>query len=144
MKLDKRLGKLGVKVRKELKNNKYVIGATTLCLAIYGCSSHNGMFDSMRTKEAAWLQGNPTNTVRTVAAVEEEWKDNVTYSLMMDGYNPKVRREVTFEDGSQTTLNYRTLAWQPIMRWKNGDMFNPQPGEQYEVTSRNQIVRKIQ
>ena len=62
---------------------------------------------------------------------------------MFDGYNPQVTRVVTFEDGSQTTLQYRALAWQPFMRWKNGDIFNPKPEEQYQVTSENSIVRKI-
>lgn len=59
-------------------------------------------------------------------------KDNVIYSPTLDGYNPKVIREVTFEDGTETNLEYRTLAWQPFRKWMREQEFNPQPGEKYD------------
>ena len=110
-------------------------------LILYSIASHNGLLDSYRTKEARELRGEAT---KTVATVEESWKDNVVYSPTLDGYNPKVIREVTFEDGTETSLEYRTLAWQPFRRWLRGEEFNPQPGEKYEVTFRNTIVRKVE
>jgi len=119
------------------------IKSVIAALVVYSLASHNGHLDSMRTKETSHLQGLVGNKIKTVASVEEYWKDNVTYSLMMDGYNPLVRRNVLFEDGSQTTLRYRTLAWQPLMKWINGNEFNHRQGEQYEVTSSNDIVRKV-
>ena len=119
---------------------KVVAGGVVGGYILFSLASHNGMLDSARTKEARQLRG---EQVKTVATVDEEWKDTQVYSPTMDGYNPQVIREVTFEDGSQTTLKYRTLAWQPFMKWKNGEQFEPKQGEQYEVTSANIIVRKV-
>lgn len=116
---------------------KVVVGV----LILYSLASHNGMLDSHRTKEARRLEPQAT---KNVATVEETRKDNVVYSLTLDGYNPKVIREVMFEDGTETRLEYKTLAWQPFNRWANGEEFNPQPGEKYEVTSQNMIVRKVE
>lgn len=111
------------------------------CLILYTLFSQNGMLDSNRTKEAGRLHGEAT---KTVATVEETWKDDVIYSPMLDGYNPKVIREVTFEDGSKTKLEYRTLAWQPFMKLKNGEEFYIKAGKKYEVTSSNMIVREVE
>ena len=112
-------------------------------LILYSLASHNGMLDSNRTREAREYN-NASNPIKTVATVKERWEDNVVYSPTLDGYNPKVIREVTFEDGSETRLAYRTLAWQPFRKWLRGEEFNPQPSEKYEVTSRNMIVRKVE
>jgi len=112
-------------------------------LIFYSLASHNGMLDSNRTREARGYS-NASNPIKTVATVKERLEDNVVYSPTLDGYNPKVIREVTFEDGSETRLEYRTLAWQPFRKWLGGEEFNPHPSEKYEVTSRNMIVRKVE
>ena len=110
-------------------------------LILYTLASHNGCNDSYRTNEARRLQGEST---KTVATIEETWKDNIVSSPTLDGYNPRVIRKVTFEDGTQTTLDYRTLAHQPFRRWIAGEEFNPQVGEAYKVTKNNQLVKKIE
>jgi len=111
-------------------------------VALFNLLDHNGKLDSMRTKEARKYHG--SGTPKTVASVEERWRDTLFLSPTMDGYNPQVTREVTFDDGSTATLRYRTLAWQPFMRWRNGEEFNPKPGETYEVTSGNKFVRMVE
>ena len=117
--------------------------------AIFSLGSYNGCFDSDRTIEAAKHHdvGNP---VKTIASVEEEWSDNSALafaSSMMGGggYNPHVTRRIVFEDGSQGTISYRTLACQPIRKWLRGDEFDPKPGEKYEVFPSGQLlVRKVE
>jgi hypothetical protein len=123
---------------------KYIIGGCIL----FSLASHNGLLDSNRTKQTEQLydKNNPT---KVVSGVEEEWRDNSPFSLASSiaggaGYNPRVIRKVTFEDSSQTTLDYRVLAHQPFRRWIRGDEFNPQVGEMYEVTKHNQFVRKVE
>ena len=116
-----------------------LVGLVTL----YSLADQTGLLDSMRTVEARRF-ANPLNTVKKIARVEEEWKDNRAYTPTFDGYNPKVIRTVTFEDGSQTILQYRMAAWQPFRRWLNGNEFNPLPEEHYEVASDNTIVKKIE
>ncbi len=111
---------------------------------IFALMDNNGCLDSDRTRETQWLHRLQGAQVKTVENVEERWRDDIFCSPMFDGYNPQVIREVIFDDGSQTTLSYRTLAWQPFMRWKNGEEFSPKVGERYEVTSRNQLVRKLE
>ncbi len=102
---------------------------------IFSLGSHNGCLDSDRTGGALRHQ-NPSNPIKTVVSVEEEWSDNSALSMISGGvYNPHVRREITFEDGSKAMLSYRTQAWQPIRRWLRGEEFNPKPGEKYEVVS---------
>ena len=137
------------KLSDKLKESRFLAGevlkgAVSIAIVVftlYDIASHNGKFDSMRTKEAI-EHHNPNNTIKTVANVEEKWKDDIMYSLTLDGYNPQVSRKVTFKDGSQTKLTYRTLAWQPFMSWKNGNEFDPKQGERYEVTPHNSIVAK--
>ncbi len=117
---------------------KCVFGA----LIAINLASHNGFYDSMRTKEALRYQ-DPTNPVKVVSKVKEKWKDDKIYSLALEGYNPRVIRTVTFNDGSQIKLDYRVLAWKPFMKWKNGEEFDPKPGERYELTKQNGLVRKV-
>ncbi len=107
-------------------------------LVLYSLLSHNGLLDSPRTKMASRLH-NMDNSTKTVSYVDEKWSDNIP---MMHGYNPRVIRNVNFDDGSQTTLSYRTMAWQPFMRWLGGEEFDPQVGERYEV-SHGQLVKKV-
>lgn len=108
-------------------------------LILYNLASHNGKLDSLRSKEARKYH-NSTNPIKIIENVEETWKDDWSLSPMLDGYNPRVIRKITFQDGSKTKLDYRTHAWQPFMKWRNGDEFNPKPNEKYEVTPWNQIV----
>lgn len=135
--LSERLREFQWKVRGFLQS-----GAKTVAggFMLYTIASHNGCLDSYRIKEARGLQGEAT---KTVATVDETWKDDGVYTPTLDGYNPKVIREVRFDDGTETTLGYRTLAWQPFRKWLRGEEFDPQPGEKYEVTSNNMIVRKV-
>ena len=109
---------------------------------LFHLTSNNGLLDSNRTKETGYLN-KPSNQVKQVVHVDEEWRDNKIYSLDLTGYNPKVIRHVQFSDGTETTLNYRTLAWQPFRKWMSGEEFEPKKGEQYEVTQNNAIVKKI-
>ncbi|MFA5797907.1 MAG: hypothetical protein WC916_07805 [Candidatus Woesearchaeota archaeon] len=125
------------------KGVKYGIG---ICIGFY-LLSHNGFLDSDRTKQAEQLH-NANNPTKVVASVNEKWSDNSMFALASSmigggGYNPRVIREVIFEDGSQTTLDYRVLAHQPFVRWMAGEEFNPKVGERYEVTKNNQLVRPI-
>ena len=104
---------------------------------IFNLGSANGCFDSERAIEAA-KRHDAENPIKTVASVEEKWYDNSAlgyFSAMMGGagYNPRVIRTVTFDDGSEASLDYRTAAWQPMRRSLAGKEFKPQPGEQYEV-----------
>jgi hypothetical protein len=120
-----------------------ILGYTVFFLA-----SHNGFLDSNRTKQTRQLH-NENNPKKVVASVKEEWKDNSTIALVSSmmgggGYNPRVIRRVTFEDETQTTLDYRVMAHQPFRRWISGKEFNPQVGERYEVTNHNQLVRKVE
>jgi len=135
--LSEKLGRLKKRIGDGLR-----FGATVAVggLIFYSLATHNGFLDSNRTKETEILKA---TKVKTVKNVEEKWTDNTVYSPTLDGYNPKVIRKVTFEDDSNTTLSYRTLAWQPFMKWKNGEEFNPQPGEKYAVSSDNSIVRRL-
>jgi hypothetical protein len=114
----------------------------------FSLASHNGCLDSNRTKSARQLhdENNPT---KVVANIEEEWKDNSTLAFVSSamggaGYNPRVIRRVTFEDGTQTTLDYRVLAHQPFRKWIAGEEFNPKVGDKYEVTKQNQLVRELE
>jgi len=118
--------------------------------AFVTCADHNGMNDSLRTKTARRYH-NPENPIKTVRNVEENWKDNRLHSLDGTGFNPLVKRRVIFEDGSETNLRYRTLAWQPFRRWMIGEEFNPQQGEKYEVTRNdsseyriNSLIQKVE
>lgn len=116
----------------------------TAFLAVYlplTLASHNGLLDSDRTDEAEEKHAE-NNPIKTVKTVEEQWED-CFITPYGDSFNPRVIRTVTFKDGSGTELDYRTLAWQPFMRWKNGDEFDPKPGEKYEVTSGNGLVKKV-
>ncbi|HLC57185.1 MAG TPA: hypothetical protein VJH95_01290 [Candidatus Nanoarchaeia archaeon] len=116
-----------------------------LAYSVYSLFSHNGLLDSPRMKETGRYHSDE-NHVKTVANVRERWEDDnpgMINKITLNGYNPKVIREIVFDDGSRARLEYRTLAWQPIMRWKNGEEFNPRPGEKYEVTPGNLIVRKM-
>lgn len=122
-----------------------VIGEVVLftlpLFAISNLGDHNGLLDSPRTKQAAKYAISGTKTVK---AVEERWKDNVIYGPAMDGYNPLVIRDVTFEDGSTARLRYRTLAWQPFRGWLCGEEFDPKSNERYEVDAKNQLLRKVE
>jgi hypothetical protein len=123
---------------------KCAIGAYVILML----ASHNGCLDSNRTKQARHLH-EVNNLTKVVSSVEEKWKDNSTLAMVScafggGGYNPRVIRGVTFEDGTQTILNYRVLAHQPLRKWISGEEFNPQVGEKYEVTKYNQLVRKIE
>jgi hypothetical protein len=123
---------------------KYAIGGYIL----FSLASHNGCLDSSRVKQARQLH-NENNSTKVVANVEEEWRDNSTLELVSSamggaGYNPRVIRRVTFEDGTETTLDYRVLAHQPFRRWIAGEEFNPQVGDKYEVTKQNQLVRELE
>ncbi|MBW3014881.1 hypothetical protein KY330_00505 [Candidatus Woesearchaeota archaeon] len=111
------------------------------CYFFFSLFSHNGCFDSLRTKDAMQYRSKD-NLVKVVESVEEEWKDNEQY-MVLDGYNPKVIRKVKFKDGSDTWLSYRTMAHQPYMKWLHGDEFDPKVGERYEVRGRV-IVRKVE
>ena len=109
--------------------------------------SHNGCLDSRRTKQTRWLHSSD-NLVKSVANVDESWRDNSEIAMLTcvfggGGYNPQVIRTITFEDGTETTVKYRTLAHQPFRRWGGGDEFDPELGEEYEVTPQNELVRKI-
>ncbi len=121
---------------------KWTAGVAIGAAVIVNLSDGNGMLDSMRTKEAQRYH-NSKHQTKKVTDVQESWRDTLILSPTMDGYNPQVTREVTFDDGSRTTLKYRTLAWQPFVRWINGEEFNPKPGETYEVAAGNRLVRKI-
>lgn len=127
-----------MKMRLKQKLGTVLIGG----LILYNLASQNGILDSMRTKEARRYISSD-NSIKTVANVEEKWKNYWSCTPMLDDYNPRVIRKVTFKDGSKTRLDYRILAWQPFVRWKNGEEFNPRPEEKYEVTSWNQIVRRV-
>ena len=112
-------------------------------------ADHNGCMDSYRTEQARYFLSNPENPIKTIASVEEKWKNNSPLEFFSSatggvGYNPLIIRTVTFEDQSQTKLRYRTLAWQPFRKWISGEDFNPQIGERYEVDSHNRIVRKVE
>jgi hypothetical protein len=106
--------------------------------------SHNGCLDSQRTEQAKSLH-NTNNQTKVVTRIGEEWKDNSKYLLAMggNGYNPRVIRTIIFEDGTQSIVDYRTLAHQPITRWLKGEEFNPQAGEKYEVTKYNELVKRV-
>ncbi|MBW3014501.1 hypothetical protein KY335_04665 [Candidatus Woesearchaeota archaeon] len=108
----------------------------------YTLASHNGLLDSDRTKEAEEMH-DESNPIKTVKTVEEKWRDHIL-TPYGDGFNPRVIRTVTFADGTETKLDYRVMAWQPFMKWKNGYEFNPQAGEKYEVTSGNELVKKVE
>lgn len=131
----------------DLKENirRFAIKASLFTAAGFCCTSlidHNGGMDSPRTSQAIRLSS-PNNPIKTVASVYEEWEDSTLFALDGTGYNPLVIRHITFEDGTETGVRYRTLAWQPFRRWIRGDEFSPQKGEQYEVTLNNNFVRKI-
>ena len=111
----------------------YVIGATL---------AGNGCMDSGRTRLSAKLHDS-SNPIKAVKSVSEEWTGTEVATPTMDGYNPRVKRNVVFEDGSKTTLLYHTLAWEPFRTWMGGEKFEPKPGEQYEVTTSNELVRKV-
>ncbi len=133
---------------------RFIPRATFVLLGLYACAKTidgNGLGDSMRTKSANDYH-NKSNPVKVVAKVEEEWNDNTIYSPDMTGFNPVVDRTITFEDGTKTSLHYRTLAWQPFKEWVSGEEFKPQVGERYEVTSggilrtgrpENELVRRV-
>lgn len=108
--------------------------------SIFSLASHNGVLDSMRTKEANKYIHN-TDITKVVHSVEEEWEDY--FPWMLDGYNPKVTRTVTFEDGTETTLTYRTLAHQPYRKLISGEEFKPQKGEKYLVAKDNTLISKL-
>ena len=143
--LGDRVRDLGGRAVDTLKTGaKYAIGGYIL----FSLASHNGCLDSDRARLARRLHDD-NNPVKIVKSVEEEWKDNSTLALVSSamggaGYNPRVIRKVTFEDGTQTTLDYRTMAHQPFRRWIGGEEFNPQVGETYEVTKNNQLIKKVE
>jgi len=91
-------------------NLKQKIGAVIVGgLIVYSLASQNGKLDSMRTKEAKRYISRST-IIKTVSGVEEKWRNHWTCTPMLDGYNPRVIRNVIFEDRSKTRLSYRTLA----------------------------------
>jgi len=102
--------------------------------------SNNGCMDSKRTKQALYDSEKPTNTVKIVRSVEEDLEPHFHSGHYL---NPEAIRKITFEDGSETNLHYRTNAWQPMRRWIDGDEFKPVPRERYEVTNDNTLVRKL-
>jgi len=116
---------------------KYALGAYIL----FNLTSHNGCLDSRRTKQAEGLY-DANNPVKIVANVDEEWRDNSPF-VLFGAYNPRVIRRVTFEDGTQATLDYRVLAYQPFRRLVSGEEFNPQVGERYQVTGSNEFIRRM-
>ena len=117
---------------------KYIIGGSIL----FNLMSANGCFDSNRTKEALrFYENRQRNVTKTVSDVEEEFDPCYNSSTWI---NPRVTREVEFDDGTEITLSYRTHTWQPIRRWINGEEFSPKVGEKYEVTDHNQLVRKLE
>ena len=126
------------------------IGILALGYAFVTCADQNGINDSLRTKVARKYH-NPENPIKVVRNVGETWSDNKLYVPDGTGFNPLVKRRVIFEDGSETNLRYRTLAWSPFKRWLAGEEFNPQPGEKYEVTTNdnweyrsNSLVQKVE
>lgn len=138
-------------LKEKLRNIRYTLWrGAKIAFATYliiQLGSHNGCFDSPRTKEARRYH-NPQNPVKVVRRVGERWKDNSTLALVSSavggsGYNPRVIRDIEFDDGSKTRLDYRVLAWQPFVRWVNGKEFDPKPGEKYEVDKHNGLVRKM-
>ena len=117
---------------------KYAIGGYIL----FNLMSAHSCFDSNRIKEALrFCENRHGNVTKTVSNVEEEFDPGYNSSTWI---NPKVTREVRFEDGTEITLSYRTHTWQPIRRWINGEEFSPKAGEKYEVTDHNQLVRKLE
>jgi len=128
----------------------FVYGTTKKAIPIllgsyiyFSLLSHNGCMDSDREERAA-RKHHINNPIRTVESVEETWKDNNPYCFISGaGYNPRVIRNITFEDGSTTRLDYRTAAHQPYRRWLRGNEFNPKPNERFEVDPNNRLVRKV-
>lgn len=116
----------------------YAIGGYVL----FNFMSANGCLDSNRTREALrFYENRQGNVVKTVSNVEEEFDWGYNSSTWI---NPRVTREVEFDDGTKTTLSYRTRAWQPFRRWINGEEFSPNVGEKYEVADNHQLVRKLE
>jgi hypothetical protein len=110
-------------------------------LLLYNFGSENGCFDSERAEDALRnFAHRKDNVVKTVVGVTEETDPGYNSATWM---NPMVTREVEFDDGTEITLRYRTHAWMPMRRWINGDEFSPEVGERYEVTKRNQFVRRM-
>lgn len=148
--LSDKLKEFGWKVGDCLKTGaKATITLVVGGFVLYTLASSNGCLDSLRTKETRQYS-NQKNPIKIVKGIEEEWKDNSAFALASSaiggcGYNPRVIRKITFEDGTQTILDYRVLAWQPFMRWKNGEEFNPKVGEKYEVEKEyNTLLRKLE
>ena len=130
--------------KKELTSGlKQLLLAIIVVYSAYTILSHNGLFDSRRTKEAI-RDYNANNPIKTVKNVQEEWSDNKFYAPMMDGYNPRVLRTVKFEDGTQTTLDYRVYAWPLVKKIVSGETFNPKPGEKYQVNKNNNLINLIE
>ena len=127
------------------------IGILALGYALVTCADHNGINDSLRTRVAK-QHHSLENPIKTVRSVEETWRDNKMYSPDGTGFNPLVKRRIIFDDGSETSLRYRTLVWQPFVRWAAGEEFSPQPGEKYEVARvdicweyrANSLVQKVE
>lgn len=117
---------------------KYAIGTYIL----FNVASGNGCFDANRTKEALRSYANHQgNVVKIVSNVEEKLDMGYNSSTWI---NPKVTREIDFDDRTETTLSYRTHVWQPLRKWVNGEEFSPKVGEKYEVTDHNQLVRRVE
>lgn len=116
----------------------YAIGGYVL----FNFMSANGCLDSNRTREALrFYENRQGNIVKTISNVEEGFDFGYNSSTWI---NPRITREVEFDDGTETTLLYRIRAWQPFVKWINGEEFSPKVGEKYEVTSDNQLVRKLE
>ena len=117
---------------------KYAIGGYFL----FNLMSANGCFDSNRTREALrFYENRQGNVTRIVSNVEEEVDPGYNSSTWI---NPRVTREVEFDDGTKIILSYRTQTWQSIRKLINGEEFSPKVGERYEVTDHNQLVRKLE
>ena len=112
-----------------------VVKFSILGYLAFQLGSTNGVFDSLRTKDGEDL-ADPSDPIKTVSSVVETWKDTVPYSPDGTGFNPRVIREISFEDGTHITLDYRVLVWQPLRKWIHGEEFNPQVGQKYEISPR--------
>jgi len=87
-----------------------------------------GSVDSLRSIESM-KYFNLKNPVKIVKSVDEKIRCNT------NTWQPVIYRDVKFEDSSGLTLRYHH-HW--ILE-KKGNMFDPKPGEKYEIFN-NQII----
>jgi len=107
---------------------------------LFNLLSDNGFLDSERSKESMRYENQQGNVMKTVVDVTETMNPCYNSSTWI---NPKVTREVLFDDGTETELSYRTHTWFQLRNRLYGEEFVPRIGEQYEVTSNNNLVRKL-